>query len=541
MHIHTMHNILTYKVAASCIVVAILGSFLWAYAYARDRIRFEPAFVRYEVDSLRYSALYALHSRNSGPNSAEASGPGGSVPILVYHGVEAATVGGEYDISPERFREHLFALKDAGYETISLAELYDFKQGRGTLPEKPVVITFDDGRRDSYYGAGPILNALDFEASMFAISRYAGQKRNDYYMDLAELRRMNNDSLWYVEAHARDAHDEGYKIGPASFGPFYANLLWKDEEQRLENLDEYRTRVASDMAATQHELEERLGTEITAFAFPFGEYGQNRTNDARTSPILLEEASKLYHMLFFQEAPGVHFTQTYPHGGKLDEDTYLIRRITVPDGATVDDLLRLLAQGSAKASTYEDDMSEDRGWRSKWGMVQIVPDRGLVLRATPSQTGASAILDGTAYWADYALEATVETPPGSSIFIYVRHQSDTHTAACNFGNGFMHVEQVNNGVSRVVKGTKGTGPIPAGPVNVRAVVSGRTLSCTLGDKTVTSEFLDRELDRGGIGWKTWDRTPGRAELIVHRLAVQPLSNPPHVPQETATSTATSTR
>ena len=91
-----------------------------------------------------------------------------SIPVLLYHGIIEKPDGENMLI--DNFRDQMFALKKAGWQTVSIEDFYKFMKGEKNLPEKSFLLTFDDGRKDSYYPVDPILKALDYNAAMFVIS-----------------------------------------------------------------------------------------------------------------------------------------------------------------------------------------------------------------------------------------------------------------------------------------------------------------------------------------------------------------------------------
>ncbi|UOD33898.1 glycosyltransferase [Deferribacteraceae bacterium V6Fe1] len=100
-----------------------------------------------------------------------------SVPVLCYHKVSYA--GG---ITPERFCEHLEYLQSNGFKTISAEMLYNFMLNNIKLPNKSVVITFDDCSLDNWIYAIPLLNKYNFSGIFFAITNFIGdgQKRPQF-------------------------------------------------------------------------------------------------------------------------------------------------------------------------------------------------------------------------------------------------------------------------------------------------------------------------------------------------------------------------
>lgn len=94
------------------------------------------------------------------------------VAVLVYHNIvenEEMKKNDQDALTTKEFDEQLKYLKDSGYTSISLDELYNWKEGKIDIPEKSVVITFDDGFYSFKYLAQPILQKYNFKASCFLI------------------------------------------------------------------------------------------------------------------------------------------------------------------------------------------------------------------------------------------------------------------------------------------------------------------------------------------------------------------------------------
>ena len=132
------------------------------------------------------------------------------VPILMYHHVAMPPPNADrirYDLSvpPDRFEAHLRYLRNAGYTTITLDDLlYYLTQGR-PLPPKPLIITFDDGYRDTYTNAFPLLRAYGFTATFFIITDLVNQGHPDY-LTWDMVREMKKAGMWFG-AHGRTHMD----------------------------------------------------------------------------------------------------------------------------------------------------------------------------------------------------------------------------------------------------------------------------------------------------------------------------------------------
>ena len=84
------------------------------------------------------------------------------VPVLMYHSIlKDPARAGTYVVSPAQFEADMVCLLDRGYETVSVAELIAYVDGTGRLPEKPVVVTLDDGYYNNLTYVLPILERLD--------------------------------------------------------------------------------------------------------------------------------------------------------------------------------------------------------------------------------------------------------------------------------------------------------------------------------------------------------------------------------------------
>jgi hypothetical protein len=103
--------------------------------------------------------------------------------------------------------------------------------------------------------------------------------------------------------------------------------------------------------------------------------------------------------------------------------------------------------------------------------------------------------------------------------MWIRFEDESNNAACNFGQGFAHIEQTVGGEKRVIKGIRNDNiNIPAGHVTIVARARGRTIECVLDNEVaVATEFLDSSLSQGGIGFKTWDRDQQQNALIIQNV------------------------
>jgi peptidoglycan/xylan/chitin deacetylase (PgdA/CDA1 family) len=108
-------------------------------------------------------------------------------------------------VSPELFEAQLAYLKEAGYETVTLKDLYDALSVGRPLPEKPVVLTFDDGYKDAYTHAWPALEEYGFVGEFFVLATPSHYEAA-HYVTWNDLREMS-DAGMSIQGHGRDHYD----------------------------------------------------------------------------------------------------------------------------------------------------------------------------------------------------------------------------------------------------------------------------------------------------------------------------------------------
>lgn len=194
------------------------------------------------------------------------------VPVLMWHNL-AEESSGDMTISVDTFRAQIEALHEAGFKTVSLQQLYDYVHFGTELPEKPIVLTFDDGYFSNYEYAFPILQEYDMQATIFAIGVSVGKdtyKDTDHAMTphfgADEAREMVASGLISVQSHTYDMHQwPPFEDGNAQVRE---TLLPFDGEADAD----YKAAVEADFAESRELLESITGQPVNALAFPEGAY-----------------------------------------------------------------------------------------------------------------------------------------------------------------------------------------------------------------------------------------------------------------------------
>jgi len=191
------------------------------------------------------------------------------IPILMYHHF-SQDASNDMIVTPETFEMHMKTLSEAGYTAVTIPELMDYVNCGGTLPEKPILITIDDGYSSNYETAWPILAAYDMKATIFAIGSSVGKavyKDTSHdiipHFSYAQAQEMMASGVIDVQSHTYDMHQseayESAKNVRTSILPF-----------RFEPETAYKTALYADMEQYSALWQQELGQEFYALAYPGG-------------------------------------------------------------------------------------------------------------------------------------------------------------------------------------------------------------------------------------------------------------------------------
>jgi len=177
------------------------------------------------------------------------------IPILMYHSIaEDATPNFKpFTVPPALFAEHMTYLHSNGYTPLTVTQFITRRGGVVMLPERPVMITFDDGFADFFTAALPILQRHNFNATMYIPTAYVGSTSRWMEHDGEGKRPLLS---WQ---HIQEMNASGIECGTHSHTHPQLDLL-------------SRLRANEEVALSKRILEEHLGQPVTSFAYPHGYY-----------------------------------------------------------------------------------------------------------------------------------------------------------------------------------------------------------------------------------------------------------------------------
>lgn len=216
------------------------------------------------------------------------------IPVIMYHRVinnpENEGIHGTY-IYENIFREHMQYLKNKNYTVITFKDLDKIGwRNRFKKDKKYIIITFDDGYRDNYDLAFPILKEFGFKATIFLMG---SSTYNEWDVKASGEKEF---SLMSVEM-IKEMQDYGVEFGAHTFNHPKLNTLSNEE-------------IEHQIVDVKKPLEEKIGKEIITFAYPYG--------------ILNDYAKEM------AKKTGYTFALATDSGSVcLSDDLYQIRRIAI--------------------------------------------------------------------------------------------------------------------------------------------------------------------------------------------------------------------
>ena len=269
-----------------------------------------------------------------------------AIPVLLFHEICPAACGpaDTSGVTQQEFTRILMVAQRAGYRTISIATYVKAMQGDwSTVPPRPLLVTFDDGRLDGYRGADDVLRMLGERAVMYVITASA-DANTSFAMRWSEIIASQRSERWDMQLHAHAGHTRVSVQEPAdsglpeaaAVGPFYAWRRWQPntlvQTAHTESFAEWKVRAESDITTGSERLVAELGpspVRALSFAVPFGDYGQVHSNDVGIAPSLRTFLDAHFAVWFTQPHADPDFTTTL--SGSHEAFRYTIRNSTTAE------------------------------------------------------------------------------------------------------------------------------------------------------------------------------------------------------------------
>lgn len=227
------------------------------------------------------------------------------LPIIMYHHItKDKSKTGKYTIHISELEKDLAYLEKNGFNTVTVSDLIDYTENDAPLPEKPIMITFDDGFESFYSYAYPLLKEKQMKAVVSVIGKATEQysensDHNVSYSNLtfSQISELTEGGLVEIQNHSYDMH-------------LSASASRKGiSRMKNESYDEYKKALTEDLLSVQKILKLNCGITPTCVVYPYGAYSEETTEiikklgfkstmlcEERINKIVKSNADSLYNL-----------------------------------------------------------------------------------------------------------------------------------------------------------------------------------------------------------------------------------------------------
>lgn len=187
------------------------------------------------------------------------------VPIIMYHSIlKSNPQNSNYIVSPRILENDLAYLQKNGYTAITVNDLIDYVYNGGTLPEKPIMLTFDDGHYNNYFYAYPLMEKYNMKMVISVVGEYTDaftenddSNPNYSYLTWSQIEELQKSGYAEIQNHTYSMHSVNSKRSGCMIN--YG-----------ESVEEYQEKLYEDLSKMQNKLKQASGVDAYAFTYPFG-------------------------------------------------------------------------------------------------------------------------------------------------------------------------------------------------------------------------------------------------------------------------------
>lgn len=217
------------------------------------------------------------------PLTADHQWPKNSFLVLGYHDVEDGAADQRYlSVRTSALSDQMAWLRDNGYQPISVQQILDAHDGKIVLPEKAVLLTFDDGYSSFYTRVWPLLKAYNWPALWAPVGSWVDAPANkkvdfgglmtarDKFATWKMVEEMGKSPLVEVGAHTWNSHFGAEANPQGSKEPAVANRLYDKKTGTYETDEQYKRRINTDISLITNKIKSVTGKSPRAWVWPYG-------------------------------------------------------------------------------------------------------------------------------------------------------------------------------------------------------------------------------------------------------------------------------
>lgn len=457
---------------------------------------------------IRYAVMRYLAFRPTptGPRDAHA------FVSLAYEGIS----DNPREVSVDQFRQHLAALRRAGYNPITLKDVQDFYTEGKPLPRRAILMTFDHARKSSYFDARSPLASAGWPAVMFLWTKPI-EDLDPSALRWPYVRAMLGSGAWDVGAQSHLGFTRVVANSDGSERNFMTSPRWIPDEMRFETPEAFSLRLQADHERTRTMIVKETNRQPKAFAFPYGDFGQYDERALLSRRLNLDLVSKYYDLGF------VHGTNAL---NTRFSDPRRLNRLLVQRAWTGDDLVERLENAWPREQGISDRVARTNSlvWLPDWGKFTL-ENGEILMSATDETTGAKGWMNGSDLFGDFQARFRVRLDKGQfGLFLRGTPDGESHLFFGLGDNGEVWLRQKHTGMNPFTLATSRYATDPQGAIHLELHLRGQLFSAKINGRTVFREIVSirGEPRPGMLGLSIWDPALGEARATIELLEIQPL-------------------
>ncbi|MFA6136570.1 MAG: poly-beta-1,6-N-acetyl-D-glucosamine N-deacetylase PgaB [Sulfurimonas sp.] len=204
--------------------------------------------------------------------------------VLSYHEIatKSETMDSSYAVTPSNFEKQIHWLTDNGFHFVSIDDILKYRKNEKQLPNKAVLITFDDGYQSIYANAYPILKKYKIPVVIALVGSWLQAKdkvdfdghaiARNKFLNQEEIKEMVSSGLVEIASHSNISHG-GIQGNPqGSMEPAITTRKWLKDKQSYEDEKSYQQRIYNDLLENSRFLEQYTGQKPRVMVWPYGRY-----------------------------------------------------------------------------------------------------------------------------------------------------------------------------------------------------------------------------------------------------------------------------
>lgn len=203
--------------------------------------------------------------------------------VLCYHDIPEVAFT-PYDIPRHIFIKHLEYLHQNGYKFISPEQIRQARLGQFSLPDKAVLLTFDDGYLSFYHFVFPLLKFYKIPAVLSIVTSWIDQsekKSSPQFMSWEQIKEVKDSGYVFIASHTDNLHREIPYNSAGNVGPASSLFIYDPEKKEFEREDLFKRRISADLNKSLEIIQQKTGEKPYLLTWPYGEFNHLALAEAK--------------------------------------------------------------------------------------------------------------------------------------------------------------------------------------------------------------------------------------------------------------------